>query len=213
MTKSKAYYQAYLVLECLSEEEYSLIPQELLNEIESKMEVDTSIVVDASIPLEKQKIDEKTYDILDRVIRAIEKAYGEDAIDNPEKYANAEEDKNTVPKDEFDIIIDDLTDGKPEHTVKSESKKATAGGDKELKEENIRLKNIITALEQEAKKVEAAKALYYDYKEMVQKKDEIIRALQIENQNLKTNNEELNKSINSVPKLFRKLFRIDKLLK
>ena len=213
MTKSKAYYQAYLVLECLSEEEYSLIPKELLDEIKQKMEEDPSIIVDSSIPLEKQKIDEKTYDILERVIKAIEKAYGEDAIDNPEKYANAEEDKSNASIDEFDIIIDDLTGGKPEHTVKSESKKAIAGGDKELKEENIRLKNIITALEQEAQKVEAAKALYYDYKDMVQKKDEIIRALQIENQNLKTNNEELNKSIKSVPKLFRKLFRIDNLLK
>ena len=32
MTKSKAYYQAYLVLDCLSNEEYSLIPKDEIRE-------------------------------------------------------------------------------------------------------------------------------------------------------------------------------------
>ena len=89
MTKAKAYYQAFLVLKCLSKEEYSLIPKRLLDEITSKMEQDPNITVDSTIPLEEQKIDEKAYDILDRVIKAIERAYGSDAIDNPEKYATS----------------------------------------------------------------------------------------------------------------------------
>ena len=93
MTKPKAYYPAYLVLQCLSKEEYSLIPKDLLDEIKNKMEVDETIKVDSTIPLEKQKIDEKAYDILDRVIRAIERQYGSDAIDNPEKYAEKVDDE------------------------------------------------------------------------------------------------------------------------
>ena len=219
MTKSKAYYQAYLVLDCLSNEEYSLIPKDLLAEIQSKMEIDDSIFVDKTVPLEDQKIDEKTYDILDRVIKAIERAYGEDAIDNPEKYANLEENPSITSTvkvdDDFEIEIDDMTGGKPERTYKPSEKleNKEKNEEKSLKEENIRLQNIIKALEIESKKVEEAKALYYDYKELVQKKDEAIRALQIENESLKSNNQALKENLEHIPRFFRKIFKVDKLLK
>ena len=110
MTKPKAYYQAYLVIQCLSKEEYSLIPKELLDEIKSKMEVDESIVVDKAIPLEKQKIDDKAYDILDRVIKAIEKKYGADAIDNPNKYATVEPDPEEQVWKGIDKQLDNIID-------------------------------------------------------------------------------------------------------
>ncbi len=204
MTKAKAYYQAYLVLDCLSKEEYSLIPKELLEEIKLKMEPDPDIKVDSSIALEKQKIDEKTYDILDRVIKAIERAYGSDAIDNPEKYATdtqkQEKKEKQQPIEEIDLGIE-VEEKKP--NIKAEKAPENA---KDLKEENLKLHNIIKALEEENKKISEAKTLYYDYKEVVAKKDERIRALKQENDALKRNNEELIETIQKVPKLVRKIF-------
>jgi len=214
MTKPKAYYQAYLVLDCLSKEEYALIPKELLEEIKSKMEVDKSITVDSTIPLEKQKIDEKTYDILDRVIRAIEKAYGSDAIDNPDKYASLVTDPPVKePKDKkySQKTSTRKQDNIPEEIVIENEKERISI--KELKEENLRLEGIISALRNENKKIEEAKQLYYDYKEVVSKKDEIIRDLKNQNDELKKVNEELHQDIQKIPKLFRKIFiKEDKLL-
>jgi len=201
LTKGKAYYQAYLVLDCLSEEEYSLIPNELLEEIKMKMEEDPEIKVDSSVPLEKQKIDEKTYDILDRVIKAIERAYGADAIDNPEKYAivNEEETKKQDKAEEFDLDIEF------EEKPKTKKDKVPENA-KELKEENLKLHNIIKALEEENQKISEAKELYYDYKEVVAKKDEKIRGLRMEIEALKKSNDELHEMIEKMPKLLRNIF-------
>ena len=215
MTKAKAYYQAYLVLECLSKEEYSLIPKDLLQEIESKMERDPEIVVDSNVPLEEQKIDEKAYDVLDRVIKAIEKAYGKDAIDNPQKYAtvDGEVDKKEVNVSNKpgvvsveEIEIDDMTKpAQPGPQVNKQSKDNI----NDLRAENIKLQGIIKALEAENKKIEQAKELFYSYKEIVAQKDEKIRQLSAENEDLKRNNDELHQSIEKVPKLVRKIFLKD----
>ena len=194
MTKPKAYYQAYLVIKCLSKEEYSLIPKVLLDEIESKMEKDDSIYVNPTIPLEKQKIDEKTYDILDKVINAIEKNYGKDAIDNPEKYAKIEE------KDDDDIFAD------TEPKAKKEGNLSTSNKVSELENENIRLKGIITALEEENKKIDEAKNLFNEYKTLVASKDKKIKLLNDEIIVLKNNNQALYDDLNKVPKLVRKIF-------
>ena len=222
MTKPKAYYQAYLVIQCLSKEEYSLIPKDLIAEIESKMEKDPSITVDKTIPLEKQKIDDKAYDILDRVIRAIERKYGADAIDNPSKYAtDVEVDEGSAVKAPQSDDIDTIEfDG--EDTKSSQKKPGTVeiGEDsrtpkkarednpeiKKLKEENIKLKNIISALEKESEKFDEARELFIDYKELFDKKDERIKALESENENLKQANEQLHKSLKGVPKLIGKIF-------
>lgn len=199
MTKPKAYYQAYLVIKCLSKEEYSLIPKSLLNEITSKMEKDESIYVDPNIPLEKQKIDEKTYDILDKVITAIERNYGKDAIDNPTKYAKLD----SNPVEEIDIS-DIFTE-----PVKKEEKKENRNQDrnvKDLENENIRLKGIIKALEEENKKIEKAKEIFEDYKTLISSKDQKIKILNEELDTLKKNNQELYEDLNKVPKLVRKIF-------
>jgi len=199
MTKPKAYYQAYLVIKCLSKEEYSLIPKSLLNEIISKMEKDESIYVDPNIPLEKQKIDEKTYDILDKVITAIERNYGKDAIDNPTKYAKLD----SNPVEEIDIS-DIFTE-----PVKKEEKKENRNQDrnvKDLENENIRLKGIIKALEEENKKIEKAKEIFEDYKTLISSKDQKIKILNEEVDTLKKNNQELYEDLNKVPKLVRKIF-------
>lgn len=205
MTKPKAYYQAYLVLDCLSKEEYSLIPKSLLDEITSKMEKDDSIKVDKTIPLEKQKIDEKTYDILDRVIRAIEKAYGKDAIDNPEKYAKIDEIEVDIepPKKENVKPQNNNNFAKPNDNRQNDNSRKIL---RELEDENIRLKGIISALEEENKKIDKAKELFIDYKEVVSKKDSKIQELNEEINELKKANSELHSQIESLPKLVRKIF-------
>jgi len=205
MTKPKAYYQAYLVLDCLSKEEYSLIPKSLLDEITSKMEKDDSIKVDKTIPLEKQKIDEKTYDILDRVIRAIEKAYGKDAIDNPEKYAKIDEIEVDIepPKKENVKPQNNNNFAKPNDNRQNDNSRKRL---RELEDENIRLKGIISALEEENKKIDKAKELFIDYKEVVSKKDSKIQELNEEINELKKANSELHSQIESLPKLVRKIF-------
>ena len=203
MTKPKAYYQAYLVLECLSEEEYNLIPQNLLDEITSKMEKDDSIKVDSTIPLDKQKLDDKTYDILDRVIRAIERAYGKDAIDHPSNYgSNTEKNKpknnNKTTEKSKNNYIDQEKDNKKV---------------KELEAENIKLKGIIDALEAENKKIETAKELFLDYKEIVARKDQKISDLIKRNEELAQANDELHSEIERLPKLIKRIFIKDRIKK
>lgn len=200
MTKSKAYYEAYLVLQCLSEVEYNLIPKDLLNEITTKMEKDDSIVVDPSIPLEKQKLNDKTYDILDKVITAIENAYGKDAIDHPEDVVVKEEpkSKNRPMVEEIDLDLDVKPDIKPS--------KYNSMPDSRLREENIRLQSIIATLRAENAKVGKAKDLVLDYKGLVEKQEKEISKLKEEVTKLQTDNAELYGQIQKVPKLFRKIF-------
>ena len=72
MTKEKALYQAKLVIENLSDEEYALIPEEFLEYVNSNYEYDENITINPDIPLEQQQIDEKTYVILDEMLSRID---------------------------------------------------------------------------------------------------------------------------------------------
>lgn len=71
LTYSKALYQLKLILDYLPEEEYKLIPQEEIDYIEDNFEYDENIVINNSIPLDKQNIDDKTYDLLDKILKKI----------------------------------------------------------------------------------------------------------------------------------------------
>ena len=73
MTKEKAFYQAKLIIDNLDEKEKMLIPQEFIDYVEENMEYDPSIVIYADVPLEQQKIDDKTYDILEEMLSKIDK--------------------------------------------------------------------------------------------------------------------------------------------
>lgn len=73
ITKAKSLYQVKLILECLPEEEYKLIPQETISYIEDNMEYDENIIIDPNITLEQQNIDEKAYEFLDKVIKDIDR--------------------------------------------------------------------------------------------------------------------------------------------
>lgn len=72
MTKEKSLYQVKLIIECLPREEYELIPQDIIEYIENNFEYDENITIDPSIPLENQIIDEKSYELLDKIIKSAE---------------------------------------------------------------------------------------------------------------------------------------------
>ena len=55
-------------------------------------------------------------------------------------------------------------------------------------------------------KREEAKQLFYDYKEVVSRKDEIIKDLKMQNDELRKANDELHQNIEKVPKIVRKIF-------
>ena len=210
MTKSKAYYEAYLVLQCLSEVEYNLIPKDLLDEITSKMEKDDSIKIDSNIPLEKQQLSDKTYDILDKVITAIEKSYGKDAIDHPENVVTEEKPnkKNKPMIEEIDLDLDI----KP---INKNQERYNGLPDSRLREENIKLQSIIATLKAENVKVGKAKDLVMDYQGLVEKQEKEITKLKEEITKLQNNNSELYEQIQKFPKIIRKIFIKDdlKLLK
>lgn len=98
MTKEKALYQAKLIIENLSDEEYALIPQDFLDYVNENMEYDESITINPDLPLEEQDIDDKTYDIL------------EDMLDRIDKNAMKElEEKNEIVEgsDKFNALKDE----------------------------------------------------------------------------------------------------------
>ena len=72
LTKGKILYQVKLILDCLLEDEYDLIPDDVIDYMEDNYEYDENITIDENIPLEKQKIDKNTYEILDLILKEIE---------------------------------------------------------------------------------------------------------------------------------------------
>ena len=73
MTKEKALYQAKLIIDQLSEEEYNLIPKDFIDYINENMEYDENIKINPDLPIEEQDIDDKTYDILEEMLSKIDK--------------------------------------------------------------------------------------------------------------------------------------------
>lgn len=73
LTKAKALYQVKLILDYLPKEEYELIPQETIEYIEDNFEYDENISIDPTIPLEKQKIDDKAYELLEKIVEQTKK--------------------------------------------------------------------------------------------------------------------------------------------
>lgn len=91
MTKEKALYQTKLILDCLPEDEYNMIPQDTIDYIEQNMEYDENIKISAEIPLEKQRIDDKTYEILEDILKKID-------------YPNVKKQEENVEVEEIDEI-------------------------------------------------------------------------------------------------------------
>lgn len=68
MTKEKALYQVKLVLDNLEKNDYDLLLKEDLDYIYNNMEYDESIIIDTSLPFEELQLDQKAYDVLERII-------------------------------------------------------------------------------------------------------------------------------------------------
>lgn len=194
MTKEKAYYQAFLILEHLPKEEYDLIPKDMITEIEDKMEYDESIRIDASVSLEKQKIDEKTYKILDKIIKTVEKT-NKNAL-NSVTLGNGKSDTS----EEFKDYIKRCNTENELYNTKIEM---------------IRLNGMLEKLKNENGKVDEAKDLIIGYRNVIGTKDAEISKLNAQLQEMKKNNEELFDTLNKIPKFLRKMFIKDdvKLLK
>ena len=94
LTKAKALYQVKLILDYLSREEYKLIPQETINYIEENFEYDENIKIDPSIPLEEQKIDDKSYEVLEKIIKNVENSKKVSHKDGISRYVESVKESN-----------------------------------------------------------------------------------------------------------------------
>ena len=92
LSTEKAMYQAYLIIECLPEEEKNLIPLEKIENLKNQMEIDESIKINPNISLSKQKIDDKTIDILESILKKIDKS----EIQYKTKFNNVKEEQDVV---------------------------------------------------------------------------------------------------------------------
>ena len=154
VTKEKALYQVKLILDYLPDEEYKLIPKETIDYIENNFEYDENFSIDPNIPLEKQNIDDKAYETLDKIVKAAE--YNKKHMKNiniSEKNGNFEEINKSNNSDNAEI-------------------------------ENVRLKNLVEVLKRENSKISKAKDLIAEYKNMLQQKDEEIENLKRRNDEL-----------------------------
>ncbi len=70
-------YQVWQIVDNLPEDEKAFISQDLIDEIKGTMEVDDSFTIDFDIPLEKQKLDDKAWNMLKKVLKNAKKnGYG-----------------------------------------------------------------------------------------------------------------------------------------
>lgn len=91
LTKEKSLYQVKLILDSLPLEEYEMIPEEIIEEIENNLEYDENIIIDPTIPLQEQDIDDKTYEMLDRIIKKVENSNNIEEIEEFEEIDLEEE--------------------------------------------------------------------------------------------------------------------------
>ena len=144
LSKAKALYQVKLILDYLPEEEYKLIPKETIEYIENNFEYDENFSINPNIPLEKQKIDDKAYEILDKIVKATEVTKNENKLHDKAK---------------MNAYIQEVKESNQNYNDRIE---------------NIRLKNLVEMLKKENSKILKAKDLISDYKDALkQKEDEI----------------------------------------
>lgn len=168
ITKEKALYQVKLILDCLPEEEYNLIPQKYIDYIEDNFEYDENISIDSEIPLENQNIDERTYEILDEIMKNIESTK-----------ANKSLEKNNMKPEVAEYV----------KKIKESNKNY------ETKIENVQLNNLIEILKKENSKIPKAKELLEEYKKALKYKDKEIVRLRENNQYLYKNIQKIPKIV------------------
>lgn len=168
ITKEKALYQVKLILDCLPEEEYNLVPQKYIDYIEDNFEYDENISIDSELPLENQDIDEQTYEILDKIMKSIEITK-----------VNSNLEKNNIQPEVAEYV----------KNIKESNKNY------EIKIENVQLNNLIGILKKENSKIPKAKELLEEYKKALKQKDEEIIRLRENNQYLYKNIQKIPKVV------------------
>lgn len=104
LTKSKSLYQVKLIIDCLAKDEYKLIPQETINYLEKNLEYDEKIVIHPDIPLEDQNIDDKAYDMLEKIMKQVEENKKKSIKQQTEEYVKNIRGSNK----EFDMKIENI---------------------------------------------------------------------------------------------------------
>ncbi len=165
LSKAKALYQVKLILDYLPEEEYKLIPEETIDYIEDNFEYDENFSIDPNIPLEKQKIDDKAYEILDKIVKSTEMTKKEN---------------KSIENAEMDAYLKEVRESNQNYNAKIE---------------NIRLKNLVEMLKKENSKILKAKDLLSEYKDALKQKDDEIEKLKKNNQDLYNSIQKLPKLI------------------
>ena len=104
LTKSKSLYQVKLIIDCLPKDEYKLIPQETIDYLEKNLEYDEKIVIHPDIPLEDQNIDDKAYDMLEKIMKQVEENKKKSIKQQTEEYVKNIRGSNK----EFDMKIENI---------------------------------------------------------------------------------------------------------
>ena len=154
ISKAKALYQVKVILDYLPEDEYKLIPKETLDYIEDNFEYYENFTIDPSIPLEKQKIDDKAYEILDKIVKSAE----------TNKKAN-----KSINNAKMEAYLQMVRESNKNYNARIE---------------NIRLKNLVELLKNENSKIPKARDLLSEYKDALKQKDYEIEKLKKNNQDL-----------------------------
>ena len=129
ISKEKALYQVKLILDYLPEEEFNLIPQETIDYIEDNFEYDENFTINPNVPLEQQKIDDKAYEMLDKIIKKAEQLQKDSKKDELASYLEKVKKENQ----EFDVKVENIRLKNIIDTLEKENKKIPKA--KSLREE------------------------------------------------------------------------------
>lgn len=154
LSKAKALYQVKVILDYLSEDEYKLIPKETIDYIEENFEYDENFSINPKIPLEKQKIDDKAYEMLDKIVKSAE--------------ITKKENKSII-NTEMNAYLQKVRESNKNYNTRIE---------------NVRLKNLVNMLKKENSKIPKARDLLSEYKDAIKEKDNEIEKLRRNNQDL-----------------------------
>lgn len=172
MTKEKALYQVKVILDYLPRDEYELISHKTIEYIDENYEFDERFQLDPNIPLHKQNISEKAYDVLKKIVKEIE--------------------SNTISRS--DTKADNMNRGDDVNELQI------------AKNEKIRLDELVEALKVETNKVEQAKQLTTEYRQVLIDKDAEVSELKEQISSLQKDNENLIYMLNKLPVFLKKLF-------
>jgi len=173
MTKAKALYQVKLILDYLPKEEYDLIPKEEIEYIENNFEYDENIIINPNIPLENQKIDDKAYDILERIMKKAENNKKSNHKNEISQYVKSVKESNKI----YDAKIENIRLKNIVEVFKKENNKIPKA--KQLLEE---YKNALKQKEEEIENLKENNEYLY---ENIQKIPKFIRKIFIKDTNLK----------------------------